>query len=473
MHVRSRNWYAAIALIAVVSLVQLFAQQAPPPPVGWDSYPALLQKIVPPHFPDREFIITAFGAKEGGTANCSEAFAGAIEACAAAGGGRVVVPAGVWLTGPIRLKSNINLVVSRGATVRFSTNPQHYLPPVYTRWEGVECMNYSPLIYAYGQANIAVTGEGVLDGQASPENWWSWSGKPLFAWKEGMPLQKEGRAKLLKMAEDGVPVPQRILGEGAYLRPNFFQPYNCTNVLVQGVTFLNSPMWFLHPVLSRNVSVIGVTVNGHGPNNDGCDPESCTDVLIEKCIFDTGDDCIAIKSGRNTDGRRVNVPTENVVVRGCTMKDGHGGVVMGSEISGSVRNVFVEDCAMDSPNLDRALRFKTNSVRGGVIENVFMRNVTVGQVAEAVVKVDFYYEEGDAGSYTPALRNVQVRGVTCKKSMYGVWIRAYDRSPATDITLQECTFDNIAKPNVLENVRNLSLISVKMNYAGESEEPKK
>jgi polygalacturonase len=456
--------------VCLLAIHPLFGQTEPASSIGWETLPSILANIVPPVFPDREFVITSYGAKEGGVKDCSRAIAKAIDACTRAGGGKVVVPEGVYLTGPIHLKSNVNLVVRKGATVRFSTDPRKYLPVVYTRWEGVECMNYSPLIYAYGQTNIAVTGDGVLDGQGSTESWWSWSGKPQFAWKEGMPLQKPGRTKLLELAEKGVPVAERILGEGAYLRPNFFQPYKCTNVLVQGVTFLNSPMWFLHPVLSRNVTISGVTVKGSGPNNDGCDPESCTDVLIEKCTFDTGDDCIAIKSGRNTDGRRVNVPTQNVVVRGCTMKDGHGGVVMGSEISGSVRNVFAEDCHMDSPNLDRALRFKTNSVRGGIIENVFMRNVTVGQVAEAVVKVDFYYEEGDAGEFTPALRNVRVTNVTCKKSMYGIWIRAYDRSPATDIVLEGCTFENIAKPNVLENVKNLTMLNVRMMYAEDTNE---
>ena len=147
-------------------------------------------------------------------------------------------------------------------------------------------------------------------------------------------------------------------------------------------------------MLCTNVTVRGVTVVSHGPNNDGCNPESCKDVLIEDCVFDTGDDCVAIKSGRNDDGRRVATPSENIVVRNCVMKDGHGGVVMGSEISGGVRNVFVEDCNMDSPNLDRALRFKSNARRGGVIENVFMRNVEVGRVAEAVLTIDFLYETG-------------------------------------------------------------------------------
>ena len=175
------------------------------------------------------------------------------------------------------------------------------------------------------------------------------------------------------------------------------QPYRCQNVLIEGVTIINSPMWELHPVLCTNVTIRDVTINTHGPNNDGCDPESCRDVLIERCTFDTGDDCIALKSGRNDEGRRLGVPIENVIIRDCVMKDGHGGVVIGSEMSGGARNVFAERCRMDSPNLDRALRIKTNAVRGGLVERVYMRDVTVGQVAEALVTVNFYYEEGDTG----------------------------------------------------------------------------
>jgi polygalacturonase len=231
-------------------------------------------------------------------------------------------------------------------------------------------------------------------------------------------------------------------------------------------------MWFLHPALSRNVSVIGVTMDGQGPNNDGCDPESCTDVLIKNCFFNTGDDCIAIKSGRNADGRRVSVPSENIVVQGCTMRNGHGGVVIGSEVSGSVRNVYAEECSMDSPTLERALRIKTNAVRGGIIENVFMRNVKVGQVAEAVVKIDFYYEEGDKGNFMPVVRTVDVRNVECNKSQFGVWIRAYDRSPATGVHIENCTFRNVAEANVLDNVKDLSLINVKTVFRTAAEKSK-
>jgi polygalacturonase len=457
-------WISLLCLLVVLSCA---AQQQPAAPTAWDALPALLERISPPKFPARDFSVKAFGGVGDGVTDCSMAFQRAIEQCSASGGGRVVVPAGVYLTGPIHLKNNVNLHVSGDATIRFSTKPENYLPVVITRWEGVDCMNYSALVYAYEQENIAITGSGVLDGQASDATWWSWKGKPDGSLSAHD--QKAARKRLFDMGEKGVPLPDRLFGEGSYLRPNFFQPYRCKGVLVEGVTFKDSPMWFLHPVLCTNVSIIGVTTEGLGPNNDGCDPESCRDVLIRGCTFNNGDDCIAIKSGRNADGRRVNVPSENIIVQGCTMKNGHGGVVIGSEVSGGVRDVYAEDCVMDSPRLDRVLRIKTNSVRGGVIENVHMRNVKVGQVADAVLKIDFFYEEGDRGKFTPVVRNIELRNVECNRSRFGIWIRAYDRSPATGILLERCTFNNVAEPNVLENVRDLSLLQVNMNYRSSTE----
>jgi len=284
---------------------------------GWKSLPEILSRIKAPEFPTRDFVITDYGAVAGGSNDCTATIAKAIDACHAAGGGRVVVPDGVFLTGAIHLKSNVNLHLADGATLKFSADPAQYLPVVFTRWEGVEGMNYSALIYAFEQKNIAITGKGVLDGSASSENWWAWTrrdpnGEPAPA--------RRSRDMLNDMGERGVPVEQRVFGQGHFLRPNFVQPYRCRNVLIEGVTIRNSPMWELNPVLCSNVTVRGVTISIHGPNNDGCDPESCRDVLIEDCIFDTGDDCIAIKSGRNNDGRRVAVPSENIIVRNCTMR---------------------------------------------------------------------------------------------------------------------------------------------------------
>ena len=423
---------------------------------GWNSVPTILARIQAPSFPDRDFDITQYGAEGDGISNCSEAFLRAINACNRAGGGRLIIPQGDYLTGAIRLRSNVNLHLSEGATLRFSPDPRLYLPAVYTRWEGVECMNYAPFIYAFEQENIAVTGSGTLDGQASNEHWWPWTGgSPSFRSGPAKANQMAARTKLFRMGENDIPVRDRVFGEGSNLRPNFVQFYRCRNVLIEDVTIRNSPMWMIHPVLCTNVTVRKVSLVSHGPNNDGCNPESSRDVLIENCFFDSGDDCIAVKSGRNRDGRRIGAPSENIVVRNCRMKDGHGGITIGSEASGGVRNVFAENCNMDSPNLERALRLKTNSVRGGFIENVFMRNVTVGQVRDAVLRINLFYEEGDAGQFPPSVHDIEMTNVTSQKSKYALYLRGYKHSPLRNIRLSHCSFNNTALPDVIENVEGL------------------
>jgi polygalacturonase len=429
----------------------------------WGKVPEILSRIESPVFRDQDYRIEDYGAVGNGKIDCTDGFREAITECHRSGGGRVLVTPGVYLSGPIHLKSQVNLHIESGATIKFSTDPAAYLPPVYSRWEGTELLNYSPLIYAFEQENIGITGNGTLDGQADENNWWRWKGRTEYGWKENDPHQGPATDRLREMAARAVPVEERAFGEGHFLRPQFIQPYRCQRVLIQGLTIKNSPMWEVHPVLCRNVTVQGIRVTSHGPNNDGCNPESCSDVLIKDCYFDTGDDCIALKSGRNEDGRRVGQPCENVIIQGCTMRDGHGGVVLGSEVSGNIRNVYAENCQMDSPNLERVLRIKTNSVRGGIVENVFIRNIEVGQVADAVVRVNFFYQEGDVGPYNPVVRNIEVRNVNSRKSSYGIYLRGYADSPITDIRLIDCTFQNVENPNLIENVRNLSLVNTRIN----------
>ncbi|MFT2009620.1 glycoside hydrolase family 28 protein [Pontibacter sp. 13R65] len=430
----------------------------------WDELEDILSQIKAPTFADRDFNVTDYGAVGDGTTNSSEAFKKAIAACNEAGGGRVVVPAGKYLTGPIYLKSNVNLHVVKEATILFSTNPKDYLPVVYTRWEGVELMNYSPLIYAYEEKNIAITGEGVLDGQANETNWWPWKGNKRDGWKEGTPNQNDPdkRAVLFQMGEDDVPVRDRVFGEGFYLRPQFVQPYKSENILIEGVTFINSPMWILNPVLCNNVTIQKVTVESQGPNSDGCDPESCKNVLIKDCFFNTGDDCIAIKSGRNADGRRINVPSENIVIQNCAMENGHGGVVIGSEISGGARNIFAENCKMSSPELDRALRIKTSSMRGGTVENVYLRNIEVGQVAQQVVRVNMFYE--DSGSHVPAVRNIEVRNMTVENGgKVGVLLEGYPQSPVENLRLIDVNIKKVQEPYKFSNIKNVQFENVTIN----------
>jgi polygalacturonase len=427
-------WFVSAALLVAAE------------PTGWDSVPTILQQIKPPVFADRDFAVADYGAVGDGKTDCKPAFDKAIAACHTAGGGRVVVPAGDWLVGgPIHLKSNVNLHVDSGATVRFIDHSAPFLPAVFARFEGNEVMNFSPFIYALDEENIAITGGGTFDGQAGKDVWWDWKTSGA----------KDSEA-LKKMGEDGIDVASRVFGKDHRLRPNFVQPIRCKNLLIEGVTFTNSPMWELNPVLCENVTIRGVTVDSHGPNNDGCDPESCRNVLIENCTFNTGDDCIAIKSGRNADGRRIGVPSENIIIRGCKMLDGHGGVVLGSEMSGGIRNVFVEDCKMDSPHLERAIRLKSNSSRGGYLENLYVRNIQVGQVADAVVRINLNYER-DRGEYYPRVENVFIQGITSEKSKYPFYFAGLEQSPIRHVVIENSTFNNVDKPSVFENVEDISL----------------
>ena len=471
--VRARGLAVLSTLLALSQPATAAEDQSSKTALDWIVAEQIVQRIGEITFPDRTFDIRDYGAKADGSTDATQAIRDAIQACHEAGGGKVLVSGGKYLSGAIHLLSNVNLHIDEGATLLFKTDPDAYLPAVFTRWEGVELYNYSALIYAYGQQNIGITGKGTLDGQSSDDNWWPWKG-PRKGQPEWAKHQRAARDRLFKMAEDGVPVEERRFGNGDYLRPNFIQPYNCEGVLIEDVTILNSPMWEVHPVLCEKVIVRGITVVSHGPNNDGCNPESCKDVLIENCIFDTGDDCIAIKSGRNNDGRRLNVPSENIVIRNCEMRDGHGGVVIGSEVSGGARNIYIENCEMSSPNLDRALRFKTNSVRGGLIENIYARNIRVGEVADAVIKVNFLYEEGDGGDFTPIVRNIVVENLSSLKSPHALYLVGYERSPIRGIRLIDCNFQGVKKPSMLLHVGDLSMEnttiqqgSPKMNQWGE------
>jgi polygalacturonase len=437
------NKIIAIAAASIMAAARLHAE-AP----EWQQVPEILSRIVAPQFPARDFDVTQFGAVADGHTDCSKAMAQAMNACAEAGGGRVVVPAGEFLTGPIHLRSNVELHLAATNTVlKFITDPNAYLPAVCTRFEGIECYNYSPLIFACAQHNVALTGPGTLDGQADETTWLAWKGVK----GPGVGTQKAARQRLDQMNNDQVPVDQRHFGAGDFLRPDFIQFQRCQNVLVADVKIRRSPMWEIHPLLCTNVTVRGVDIFSHGANNDGCDPESCRDVLIEKCVFDTGDDCIAIKSGRNNDGRRVGVPSVNLVIRDCTMRDGHAGTAIGSEISGSCSNVFVEHCLMSSPNLVCALRLKSNAVRGGVLQNIFMRDVQVGLVKDSVLQIDFLYEEGAKGPYHPVAHNVEMDNITVAQTPRVLNVRGFPASDISGIRIENSAFKQIKKPDLVEN----------------------
>jgi len=386
----------------------------------------------------------------------------AVDLCSSKGGGMVVVPKGTWHTGPIVLKSNVNLHIEEGAVLLFTADTLQY-PGVLTRWEGMDCINVSPMIYAYGQENIAITGKGTIDGGASKENWWGMNRLNAVPGK-----RLRGRALLMDWNEKGTPVEQRVMFAADHLRPQLINLYTCKKILIQDLTLNRPAFWTIHPLMCENLTVKNVTINTQGaPNGDGCDPESCKNVLIENCFFNTGDDCIAIKSGRNGDGRKWNIPSENIIVRNCRMQNGHGGVVIGSEISGGYRNLYVENCEMDSPTLDRVIRIKTNNCRGGVIENIFVRNVNVGQCREAVLLIDLTYEpnENCRRDFPPFVKNVYLDNVKCQQSRYGAFITGFrDLKNISNINVLNCEWKNVKEGNRIAGlVEDLKFVNTTIN----------
>ncbi|MBO4451640.1 MAG: glycoside hydrolase family 88 protein [Bacteroidaceae bacterium] len=438
----------------------------------WNTalYQQIEQSIRVPQFAEEEYDITHYGARSNGTAAKNQkAIQKAIDKCAKKGGGRVVVPAGqTFLTAAITLKSGVNLEVQEGAVLEFAFEPTLY-PIVETSWEGLECFNLSPCIYAFKAKDIAITGKGTIDGGGSTDTWWPWCGSARYGAKPDEIGQNHGsRARLLKNGEDGIPMydekgrrsPERVFGPQDGLRPQLINFNKCEGILMEDVTLLRSPFWVIHPLQSTDITIRRVKMINNGPNGDGCDPECCNRVLIEDCFFNTGDDCIAIKSGRNRDGRSRNIPSQNIIVRHCEMRNGHGGVVIGSEISGGTRNIFAHDCTMDSPQLERVLRIKTNSCRGGIIENVSMKDIKVGVCKEAVLKINLDYEHNEVcerGHY-PTVRNIYMENVSSKQSKYATQIIGLDEGTYVEnIHLENCRFDGVQAGNYIvgkaENVR--------------------
>ena len=419
---------------------------------AWDTqYKQIEKNIRQPEFKDKSYNITDFGAStKAKAADNQKAINKAIATCSKNGGGRVVIPEGTFITGAITMLSKVNLHIEKNGVLLFAFQPELY-PIVPTRWEGLDCWNLQPCVYAYKQTDIAIAGQGTIDGGGGNDTWWKWCGKDHYGWKEGIISQKSGsRARLLKMAEDGVDMNERKFGPQDGLRPQLINFNQCDGILIEDVTLLRSPFWVIHPLLSKNITVRGVHINNDGPNGDGCDPESCDGVLIENCFFNTGDDCIAIKSGRNNDGRLWGRPSENIIIRNCEMQNGHGGVVLGSEISGGCRNVFAENCKMDSPDLDRVIRIKTNTCRGGIIENLYARNIEVGQCGESVLKINLDYEPKEicCRGYAPTVRNINIENITCQKSKYGVQIIALDSvCNVYDINVKNCRFNGVQAGN--------------------------
>ena len=416
-------------------------RESPPPPleIAAVEAPFPMPKFTRPAFPKRTFNIREHGAKGDGVTLDTESIARAIAACAQAGGGRVLVPIGVWLTGAIHLQSNVELHLEEGAVLRFSTRPEDYLPVVFTRWAGFECYNYSPLIYARDCTNIAITGKGQLDGQG--EAWWHWVDE-----------QARMAEVLLEAGRTGRPVAERVYGTPAQpLRPQFIAPIACTNVLIEGISLNSGPFWTIQSIYCEKVVIRGITVNNYGPNNDGVDVDSCRNVLIEHCEFETGDDSVVIKSGLNEDGWRVGRPTENVVLRHCLMKQGHGTLSIGSEMSGDVRNVYAHGCR--SRGNDCGLRLKSARGRGGVVENIWVEDMVWENVRSTAIFFSSFYTAWavTAQGKAPVFRNINLRDIQCDGASVAVEIVGLEEQPITGVTLERLRISSrtgIASTNV-------------------------
>jgi polygalacturonase len=372
------------------------------------------------------------GAVADGATLATDAIRKAIEKAAASPekGGIVQFPKGTYLTGPIHLKSNITLQVDEGATLLFTTDRAQYLPVVRTRYECTDVMNYSPLIYAYQCENIRITGKGTIDGQG--QAWWDWrNGKPALQAIRQFTNDREGK----------FPLDQRVFGDKVEgLRPCLIEPYECKKVVIEGVTIKNSPFWTIHPVYSEDVILRNATILGAGPNTDGIDPDSCRRVLIEKTSFTTGDDCIVLKSGRDADGIRRNAKCEDVTIRDCTMKGGHGAITMGSETSAGIRRVFAENCRVDGP--DSAIRLKSTRGRGGGIEDVYIRNITTTRTLKYAITIDMKYTtapEAPFSETTPVFKNIAIENFTCEAAPQAIWIVGLPESRVENVSLKNVT----------------------------------
>jgi polygalacturonase len=426
----------------------------------WNKMVAILARIVAPAFPARDFVVTDFGAVGDGRTDCRASIAKAIAACTAAGGGRVVVPAGVFLSdGPIHLQSNVNLHVSAGATLTFGAEPARYLPAVLTRFEGTLLMGHSPRIYARGATNVAITGTGTIDGNA----------RATLALMKDSP-GRGNAGELRELGAKGVPVAERVFGEGRWLRPSMIQPFECTNVLIADVTVKDSTFWVLHPVLCRNVTVRGVKVDSLNANNDGCDPDSCADVLIENCEFRTGDDSIAIKSGRDQDGWKVGRASENIVIRHCLFGSKHSGLCIGSEMSGGVHHVFMEDVRMLS--VSSAFYFKANLDRGGLVEHVRARRIDADQVREGFVRFETGYHGYRGENHPPSFRDFILTDLTCREALaYGIYSEGVAAAPIRDVLIRRATIETAKVPLWIKRTENIRLEDVKINGAAQPSTP--
>lgn len=389
---------------------------------GWDEVPGIIASIQEPLIPESTYNIADFGTPDDNRSNILPAVNAAISLANTNGGGKIVIGPGTWFCkGPIHLLSNIELHLEEGSTLVFSDDPDDYLPQVLTRWEGTELYNYSPFIYAYQAVNVAITGKGLLDGNVA---------NTFGTWR---PHQREAQLRLREMGASQTPVYERVFGEDDFLRPSMIQFFSCTNVKVEGVSVKDSPFWVIHLIACHHAVVRNVSVDSRILNNDGVDIESSCHVLIENNRFTTGDDSIVIKSGRDQDGWRLGRPSERIVIRNNYM-EGHNALAIGSEMSGGVRHVFMENNQLGE--VRGSLYFKANEDRGGVVENIHIRNISVKKSHKPLIQFRTDYHGLRHGGHIPEFKNITIENVTVEETGSLIHIRGLESKPISNVTIR-------------------------------------
>jgi polygalacturonase len=445
-------------LIVAASLLLSFTKKDPGVPVKEIKVkaPFSMPAITVPDFTKcASFNIKDFGAVAGDKIKNAAAIAAAIDKASKAGGGIVVIPAGEWLTSQLHFKSNVNLRLEKDAVLLFSDDPADYLPAVHSSWEGLECYNYSPLIYAYQCKNVAITGEGTI--KAKMDVWTKWFARPS--------AHMESIKRLYNQSWNNVPVKDRVMvNDTSHLRPQFIQFNRSEHILIEGISINNSPFWTIHLYLAKNVVIRNVQVFAHGHNNDGVDPEMSQNVLIEHCTFDQGDDAIAIKSGRNPEGWRTKTPSKNIVIRNCTVKNGHQLVAIGSELSGGIENVFVDSCTVvDGAKLNHLLFIKTNERMGGYVKNIHMTHITSGKIDQGVLGIEtdvLYQWKTLVPTYEKRLtpiKEVYLDNISAADVRFVAKVMGQKELPVQHISLRHITTGAVReKKYITENVTGLT-----------------
>jgi polygalacturonase len=434
---------AVVVTLALGGAASTLAQSA----ADWNRAEEIVRSIRLPQIPDREYVITDYGAQAGGAVDARPAIMTAIKRAAAEGGGRVRIPPGKWLSrGPIHLASRINLHLAEGATLLFAPEARHYLPVVLTRWEGTEVYGYSPLIYAFEVRDVAITGKGTIDGNGASE---------FLTW---IPKAEPDFQRLRRMGAEGTPVAKRIFGEGTHLRPSIIQFFRAERVLLEDYTVLNSPFWVNHLVYTDHATLRRVRVESHHANNDGVDVDSSRYVLIEHCWFRTGDDSVVVKSGRDRDGRDIGRPSEHVVVRHNDM-GGEDGIALGSEMSGGIRHVYFTDNVLRKGA--SAIRFKANLDRGGTVEHIRVRNFTV-EAFDNLFWFQLDYPGQLGGNFPSTYRDIVFENFTVERAGTVFNGDAPAAAPLRDVTLRNVQIKQADRTFVLKNVEGLKLENVRI-----------